>query len=89
MTVHATLQALGAWLHNLLIAIDQLGNTLLDGAPDETLSSRAHRMRIKGQPCWGWTARAINCLFFWQANHCKDAYESEQRRLQRPPALRD
>lgn len=86
--MRATLHALGAWLLNLLIAIDQVGNVILAGEPDETLSSRAHRMRLKGQPCWRWTARFINCLFFWQADHCQAAYESEQRRLQMPPALR-
>ena len=37
---------------NLLIAIDQLVNAILRGDPDETLSSRAHRMRIKRTPGW-------------------------------------
>lgn len=30
-------------LKNILIAVDQLLNALLGGAPDETLSSHAHR----------------------------------------------
>ena len=30
------------WFLNLLIAIDQLINVVLNGDPDETLSSRAH-----------------------------------------------
>ena len=79
---------MGAWILNVLIGLDQLANTVLAGEPDETLSSRAHRMREKGQPVWGWTARAINTLFFWQADHCRGAFESEQRRLQQPPGLR-
>jgi hypothetical protein len=82
-------QQLCAWFLNVLIGLDQLVNTVLAGEPDETLSSRAHRMREKGQPVWGWTARAINTLFFWQADHCREAFESEQRRLQQPPALRN
>ncbi|MCW8199290.1 pseudouridine synthase [Verminephrobacter aporrectodeae subsp. tuberculatae] len=82
------MQALTDWLLNMLIAIDQLGNALLAGEPDETLSSRAHRMRTKDQPFWNRMARAINGFFFWQADHCKAAYESEQRRMQQPPALR-
>ncbi len=69
-------------LLNLLIALDQLINVLLAGDPDETLSSRAHRMREKGQPYWGWTAGAIDWLFFWQPQHCQQAYESEVLRLQ-------
>lgn len=56
---------------NIFIALDQLANVLLAGAPDETLSSRAHRMRAKGQPVWGWTANAIDRLFFWQDGHCE------------------
>lgn len=80
---------MGEWLLNVLIGLDQLANTVLAGEPDETLSSRAHRMREKGQPVWGWTARAINALFFWQADHCREAFEAEQRRLQQPPALRN
>ena len=43
----------------VLIAFDQLANTLIGGHADETLSARAHRMRVKGQPYWGWLARAI------------------------------
>lgn len=69
-----------AYIMNLLIAIDQLANVLLRGEPDETLSSRAHRMRMKGHPVWGWTARAINLIFFMQTDHCYEAFEAEQRR---------
>lgn len=35
---------------NLLVSIDQLGNTILGGDPDETLSSRA----AKKSHAWGW-----------------------------------
>ena len=75
------------YIMNVLIAIDQFANVLLRGEPDETLSSRAHRMRLKGQPIWGWTARAINLVFFLQADHCLEAFEAEQRRRQLPQAL--
>lgn len=78
-----------AWLLNLAIAVDQLANVLLAGAPDETLSSRAHRMRVKGHRWWGWTAAAIDALFFFDPNHCARAHEAEQRRLQQPHDLRN
>lgn len=78
-----------AWALNLAIALDQLANVLLAGAPDETLSSRAHRMRAKGHRWWGWTAHAIDGLLFFDPNHCARAYESEKRRLQQPPDLRN
>lgn len=68
-------------LKQLLIAIDQVANTLLGGMADETLSARAHRQRMRGRPAM---ARFINALFFWQADHCRDAYESEQRRRHLP-----
>ena len=69
---------------NVAIAADQAVNALLAGAPDETLSSRAHRMQLNGHRYWGWTAKAINLLFFWEADHCRAAHESEQRRTQLP-----
>lgn len=71
-------------LFQVLIAFDQLLNTLLGGQADETLSARAHRMRIKRHKWWGWTARAIDMLFFWQDGHCKQAYESELQRAHLP-----
>lgn len=33
---------------NIAIGLDQLANAVLAGHPDETLSSRAYRMRLKG-----------------------------------------
>lgn len=68
-------------LKQLLIAIDQVLNTLLGGMADETLSARAHRQRLRGRPAM---AQAINALFFWQADHCADAYASETLRRQLP-----
>ncbi len=66
------------------IWLDQGFNVLLGGFADETLSARAHRMREKKQRYWGWTANAIDRLFFWEKDHCKRAYESELQRRQLP-----
>jgi len=78
------------YLLNLLIALDQLANVLLAGEPDETLSSRAHRMRAKGQPVWGWTAGAIDLLFYCiQREHCETAYMRELERRQLPGVFHD
>lgn len=73
-----------SWLLQLLIALDQLVNVLLGGLADETLSARAHRMRLKGHRWWGWTAGFIDRLFFWQRDHCLQAYHSEIQRRQMP-----
>ena len=48
------------WFLNMAIAIDQLANAVLRGDPDETLSSRAYRMHMKGQPYWGGLANVID-----------------------------
>ena len=55
------------------IAVDQLINAALGGYADETLSARAHRMRVKKQRYWGWTADAIDRLFFWQTGQGANA----------------
>lgn len=70
----------------ILIALDQLANTLLAGYADETLSSRAWRHHLDGSRSWArWL---IDHLFFWQEEHCRKAYESELERRHLPPAMR-
>ena len=68
-------------LKQVAIAIDQLLNALLGGMADETLSARAH--------CTGsaWEY-VIDTLFFWQTDHCQDAYLSEKERKQLPQEYR-
>lgn len=70
----------------VLIAIDQFVNTLIGGYADETLSSRAHRRRLRGK---GGVAWLIDHIFFWQEEHCKTAYESELERTQLPVEFRE
>lgn len=76
-----------AYVKNVLIGIDQLATTLIGGYPDETLSSYAHRMHRQGKP-FGFMRNVINAIFFWQDDHCQQAYESERQRSQMPPELR-
>lgn len=54
---------------NWLISLDQLGNTLAFGNPDETISSRAGRCARKGgnRPCY-WLCRMLHCV---DKNHCE------------------
>lgn len=73
-------------MKDLLIAIDQMINTVFGGYPDETISARCWRLRER-QPYK--TLRAvIDGLFFFQPDHCQRAYESEVARLQSPPSQR-
>ena len=70
----------------VLIAADQLVNALLAGWPDETLSSRAWRWEQNGVRSW--PRRFLDRLFFWEQDHCYQAYISEREGRQLPPELR-
>lgn len=54
---------------------------------DETFSAHVHRHYLRGK--WKILRKLINFLFFWQKDHCKEAYESELNRMQLPPELRN
>lgn len=81
-----TQSKLKTWGYHVLIAIDQLFNALIGGAADETLSSRTYRGAVLAKSPrkrWRIWYRVINALFF-NADHCKTAYESEVKRRQYP-----
>lgn len=64
------------------VSVDQVLNVLIgSGYADETLSAYAHR---RG----GWRRTVINALFFWQADHCYQAWLSEIERRQLPACYR-
>lgn len=75
------------WFHikQILIAIDQLLNTLLFGWPDETLSSRCWRLSLSGNDL---PRKIVDTILFFDKDHCKSSYESEKIRNQCPPELR-
>lgn len=55
---------------------------------DETLSARVYRhAEIKKDRRW--PMALINAIFFWQTDHCRQAYESEMKRTQLPPGMRE
>ena len=74
------------WTQQVVIAIDQFINALLGGWADETMSSRAYRLRHR----WPYKAYRflIDLLFLFDPSHCKASYESERLRMQSPPELR-
>lgn len=72
-------------LLNILIAIDQLAWVLITlghASPDETLSAGAWRMEQAGR----WQGRVfrpvIDALFFFDPNHCENAWRAERSRAQ-------
>lgn len=62
-----------SYIKNILIGIDQLGNTLIGGAPDETISSRFGRA-IREDRCTlcKWVCAALNIV---DKNHCIKSIE--------------
>jgi len=61
------------YVKNLLIALDQLINTVFGGDPDETISSRfgkRSRSNIIRQ--------RIDRLFFWEQNHTGNSIEPDE-----------
>lgn len=82
-----------AWLHNVLISIDQVCNAIAGGWPDETISSRAFRWSRDGARHW--PRHLIDVLFWWDRDdstgrrHCELSYISEKNRLQIAPEFRN
>lgn len=70
------------------IAFDQLCNAILGGMADETLSARAWRQRDKKKR-WAFMRRFIDCLFFFQKDHCYESYKSEMVRNHLPKEYRE
>ena len=73
---------IGKWLLNILISIDQLGNTITGGDPDETISSRIGKMKVKhgGRIPW---YRPLSKVVDWgldkiDPNHSIDAIEQDE-----------
>ena len=73
------------WVMNMLIALDQLGNSMMGGSPDETISSRSARAAQKGHRWGRWMCKGLNWL---DPNHCEDAIRSEVERTHLPEELR-
>ena len=75
------------------IALDQLLNVLFSPLSfetwaDETMSSRCGRLGHR-YPYKAYKV-IIDFMFLWQSTtHCDDAYESEKKRRQLPPEMRE
>jgi hypothetical protein len=64
------------YIYAVVIALDQLVNALIVGDPDEMISARAHRETSR---CWAIAEQVIDKVFFWQQEHCKNAYLYERK----------
>ena len=73
------------YLTRLGNAVSQLINVVIfmGKNPNESLSGRAYRERqaaAYGYGFWWYMHLLINCLFFWQGNHCKASYDADVAR---------
>ena len=77
------------YLLNVAIALDQLGNALRGGSPDETLSAAAWRTEQAGK-LGGRIFRPLIDLLFCpiEREHCRKAYEAERLGRQLPEEYR-
>ena len=75
------------YLVKILLGLDQLGNTIIGGAPDETISARAGRnrggKRIVDKLWWTPLAWSLNKI---QKDHVEHAIESEETGKQQDKA---
>ncbi len=77
----------------LLIAVDQTGNAIAWGSPDEMMSAAAWRKQLHALATqgnlerWCWAVRIINALFR-DPDHCRKAFLTELQRQQLPAAYR-
>lgn len=64
------------YFKNVLLGLDQLGNTLIGGSPDETISARTYREYIESdKKKWSLTVKIIEALF--SEGHGEDAVIGE------------
>jgi hypothetical protein len=63
------------YIWNVLVSLDQLGNTLIGGDPDETISSRLAKLNHKGNK-----VGIIGCkiLNLFQEGHCEKSLEKDE-----------
>ncbi len=68
---------LKTWAVNVLVAIDQLANTICLGDEDETISSRAGRGKLRGDKHWIVIAAVVDFIMrpFDGSNHCVNKIE--------------
>jgi len=73
---------IGKYIMNVLIGIDQLGNALLKGDPDETISSRLGKLKRKNKGRIPWS-HPWGKMIDWgldkiDPNHSIDAIEEDE-----------
>lgn len=72
------------WFWNTLIALDQFGNAIANGNPDETISSRLGRLKLAAffqDASWPWYCRWLDAFLDWAdprgGSHALNAIEDQ------------
>ena len=76
------MNVIGKWGLNILIGLDQFGNAILGGDPDETISSRLGKMKIRYGGSIPWY-RPLSKIVDWgldkiDPGHSIDAIEHDE-----------
>jgi len=76
------MRKIGRYFMNFLLSLDQLGNSVLLGDPDETISSRLGRIKEKNGGRIPWR-RPVSKFTAWcldkiDKNHVEDAIERDE-----------
>ncbi len=70
------------WLENIALSIDQLGNVLLGGSPDESISSRLGKLKRSHDGTIPWShpvSKIVDAgLDLIDPNHSIDAIEDDE-----------
>lgn len=69
------------YFRNVAVAVDQLFNSLLLGDPDETISSRAYKGKLRGNKAWG---LLDSILYFLDKDHGKKTVEWDEGDKRKP-----
>lgn len=95
VTAKAVLFDLVKRARHIVIAVDQVFGTIITlgkSYPDETPSSYAWRLELKGHRMGVFIRPKIDALFFFlfrQVSHCQKSYMEERRRSHVAPEFRD
>ena len=63
------------YVFNVLVSLDQFGNTLAGGDPDETISSRTAKAKAQGR--W-WGRVGCHILGWFDPGHCETSLEPDE-----------
>lgn len=76
------------YLTEVVLWIDQSFNVLTGGYADETFSARCFRQRHKSD-VHAFAYKVVNAIFFWQVDHCHQAFLNEKNRKGLPYEYRE